>query len=106
MGGFAFKRPAFPTADFGGDCIFSIITTLVQPQIHALNKVHIGDKLRVRLSPMVRALEVVNQYEDSCGLIIPKFARLASCMSKGIEFEAIVISLDGAACNVLIQNIK
>jgi hypothetical protein len=105
-GGFAFKRPAFPTTDFGGDCTFSLLTTLANPQASALSKVSVGERFPVRISKSSKALEMLNKEEESCGLILPRFARFTSCMALGVAYEAIVISLDGASCNVLVQNIK
>lgn len=103
-GGFAFKRPAFPTTDFGGDCLFSLFTTLANPQIDNLKKLSVGTKLRVSISQKVNALDALNAEGELCGLIMPRFTRFASCIATGVTFEAIVVALDGAACSVLVQN--
>ncbi|PJJ59406.1 hypothetical protein CLV45_0823 [Hymenobacter chitinivorans DSM 11115] len=92
----------------GGDTLeepcdqISFRTTLANPNTAALSSVSPRDILTVKSNGTQPIVE--NDRGQICGVISRKPARLVQCIKQGYRFIAVVISVDGGACEVRVQS--
>lgn len=87
----------------GEPCVFDEQVTLASPKAGALSAVSVGDVLPVEQRQ--GSVVVVNHAGDVVGSIItPWVAELKECMDQGHDYEAEILSLNGAHCDVHLRN--
>lgn len=84
------------------DCTFRDITIVASPKAPVLAKVAKGDVLLVALED--GKLVVLRDGEVLGSLAFPGALKLRSCIEKGFNYEADVLSVAGGKCQVEIRN--
>lgn len=86
----------------GNDCTFRDVTIVASPKAAVLAKAAKGDVLLVAI--VDDALVVLREGDILGSLAFPAALRLRSCIEKGFNYEAEVLSIDGGRCQVEIRN--
>jgi len=81
-----------------------IITNLASPKANVINSLTIGDVLRIQTRSDQGPIEAFDRNGRIAGSIISKEQlRLLDCINKGTEFEADVLLVENAQCQIQIH---
>lgn len=87
------------------DCDIQFITKIAKPNT-AILKVKNGDVLLIRLGTK-NVLEALNDDREICGYInSPDNAKIVSCIGRGVQYRAVVLSRTALVCNVRVEILK
>lgn len=96
-----------PMQDKGNACLnLEITTNLASVDVQELKKVNVGEMLPVAAQSADGPVVVMKDDEVLGTVLCSKLMQLLNCMNGGTEYEAEVLKIEDAICQVKISAIK
>lgn len=83
----------------------TIHAQMASPQPAVISKLKVGDKLRIELTPPLGPVQLVTADNEVAGAVLSSdVAQLINCINDGHEYQAKILEIKGANCQILITH--